>query len=166
MTPATESSQEKPSSVVQLERLFGGPSRAAFGTAVFYEPAVVKTEELEQRALANYKYFVGEIWERFGEENWLGTWNLVFAREAGERRQILDELKAIKDPDARLSASTMVDSHEHSEQAQAALSNAFDDPDVCSVQIYKIGDGEAMSGVMIVAQRQVQDALFLVFLMD
>jgi threonine dehydratase len=49
---------------------------------------------------------------------------------------------------------------------QAALSVAFDDPTVQDLLVFSIGDGGAMSGILIAARRVNGEATFLVFLMD
>lgn len=156
---------DKPSLVAELEKVFGGPSQAAFGTSVFFEPAAEPHADLDQQALAKYKYFVGENWDRFGADNWLGTWSLVSQRQPGEKPDFLGELSRISDAAARLSASTMVDCHEDPSRAKEALVKAFDDGSVKDLRVYRIGDGEAMSGVLIGAVYP-EGAAFLVFLMD
>jgi hypothetical protein len=49
-----------------LEAVFGAPSDAGFGSAVFRGTAPT-VEALEAAALAHYRGFVGAKWERFGE---------------------------------------------------------------------------------------------------
>ena len=56
---------DKPGYLERLEAAYGPPSQAGFGSAVFnrrLEAAV----ELEQVALATYRYFVGDLWEAYG----------------------------------------------------------------------------------------------------
>jgi hypothetical protein len=48
---------------------------------------------------------------------------------------------------------------------QKALALAYDASGVVSVQVYTIGDGEAMSGLLIAGCRQVGEAVFLVLLL-
>lgn len=57
---------EKPAAVTALEAAFGGPSPAGFGSAVFYVP-LAATSDLDAAAHARYRYFVGDLWERYGE---------------------------------------------------------------------------------------------------
>lgn len=157
---------DKPAYVLQLEQVFGGPSQSSFGTAVFYDAALANVEDLESAALAKYRYFVGKNWDGFGSEAWLGAWKLVYTRPAGARPAIVEELKAVPDSSARLSAATMLEGHEQPQQAAAALAAAFDDGAVQSLRVYAIGDGAAMSGVLLAARRPPEGALFLVFLLD
>ena len=49
--------------VTALEAAYGAPSQAGFGSAVFYEPTEAG-DDLAQAALAKYKYFIGDLWER------------------------------------------------------------------------------------------------------
>ncbi|HRX05033.1 MAG TPA: hypothetical protein P5148_17925, partial [Anaerolineae bacterium] len=72
----------KPQYVADLETVFGPPSQAAFGSAVFNQ-ALDAGAGLETAALGKYKYFVGDLWERYGEDAWMGPWKEVYARPAG-----------------------------------------------------------------------------------
>ncbi|HMQ54974.1 MAG TPA: hypothetical protein PKE64_27525 [Anaerolineae bacterium] len=92
----THSKQTLPVAVAKLQAAYGPPSQAGFGSAVFYEQ-LPPAEHLAQAALAKYRYFVGELWERYGEAAWLGPWREVYARQAGVKPDIVAELKAIKD---------------------------------------------------------------------
>ena len=78
----TQFEETKPEYVAALEAAYGAPSQAAFGSAVFHEQSKA-TDGLEQAALAKYKYFVGDQWERFGEAAWMGPWKAVYARQPG-----------------------------------------------------------------------------------
>jgi nitroreductase len=156
---------DKPEFVAALEAAYGAPSQAGFGSAVFYEP-LLASDDLEQAALAKYKYFVGELWERYGEDAWMGPWKVVYTRAPGGSREIVNELSSIQDLDARSSASMILDSVSDADQARVTLSEAFDDPDVAKLVVYNIGDGAAMSGILIVGQRKTQETTFLVFLLD
>jgi hypothetical protein len=49
---------------------------------------------------------------------------------------------------------------------QAALLAAFNDPAVQDLLVFGLGDGGAMSGVLVAARRVNGEATFLVFLMD
>ena len=53
------------------------------------------------------------------------------------------------------------------EAARAALSAAFDDPKVSELRVFNLGDGEAMSGLLVAGRRGASgESTFLVFLMD
>ena len=52
-------------------------------------------------------------------------------------------------------------------KARAALAAAFDDPAVTELHVFNLGDGGAMSGLLVAGRRQgTGEATFLVFLMD
>jgi hypothetical protein len=149
-----------------LEAAYGPPSQAAFGSAVFFDRTPASAD-LEQAALAKYRYFVGELWERYGEGAWLSAWQEIYARQPEATADIVAELRSISDRSARLSALLILDEIENAEQARAALSNAFDDPAVLTLAIYTIGDGAALSGLLIGGHRaETDEAVFLVFLLD
>ena len=168
MTTSQEPKTEpaKPAYVTDLEAAYGAPSQEGFGSAVFYEK-IKAGDDLTDAALAKYKYFTGELWERWGEDAWMGPWKEVYAREAGAKHDIVAELKSIQDIDARNSVPMVLDVVEGAETARAALAAAFDDPAVSELRVYNLGDGGAMSGLLVAGRRAAtNDATFLVFLLD
>lgn len=53
------------------------------------------------------------------------------------------------------------------EAARAALAAAFDDPAVTEPRAFNLGDGEAMSGLLVTGRRGADgETTVLVFLMD
>lgn len=53
------------------------------------------------------------------------------------------------------------------QQAKAALVAVYDDPSMADLAVFDIGDGEAMSGIVVAGRRtDTGEATFLVFLMD
>jgi hypothetical protein len=119
------------------------------------------------KALEKYKYFVGDLWERWGEDAWMGPWKEVYARTPGSKHDIVAELRGIKDQDASFSVPMILDNVEGAEKARAALSAVYDDATVTDLRVFTLGDGEAMSGLLVAGQRAgTGDATFLVLLMD
>jgi heat shock protein HslJ len=156
----------KPDYVTALEAAYGAPSQAGFGSAVFYEP-VTTADGLDQAALAKYRFFVGDLWERYGEAAWMGPWRRAHTRPAGGTPDIVAELRGIDDRQARLSASMVLDEVEDAETARAALAAAFNDPAVSELAVYTLGDGAAMAGILVAGRRgESSEATFLVFLLD
>lgn len=156
----------KPDYVTALERAYGAPSQAAFGSVAFYEPGQTATD-LEQAALARYRYFVGDLWEQYGAAAWLGPWRQLYSRPPGAAHDVVGELRALPDRSARQSAGVLLDEVENAASAQAALATAFDDPAVTELAIYQLGDGGAMNGILVAGRRQAPpEAIFLVFLID
>lgn len=124
-------------------------------------------DDLEQAALAKYKDFTSDLWERWGEEAWMSPWKEVYARQAGAKPDIVAELRGIADPDAAISVPMILDNIDGAEQARAVLAAAYDDPAVTDLRVFNLGDGGAMSGLLIAGRRQgTGEATFLVFLMD
>jgi hypothetical protein len=155
----------KPQYMTDLEAAYGGPSQAGFGSAVFYEP-VKKGTTLDQAALQKYKYFVGELWERYGEKAWMSAWKQVYVRPAGIKHDIVTELRGIADPGMSGSVEMVLDVVENAEVARKALSNAYDDLQVVELKVYNLGDGAAMSGLLIAGRCSSGETLLLVFLYD
>ena len=89
-----EPAADKPALVTDLEAAYGAPSQAGFGSAVFTEQ-LKASDELEKAALAKYKYFTGELWERWGEAAWMGPWKEVYTRPSGTKPDIVAELRGI-----------------------------------------------------------------------
>jgi hypothetical protein len=155
----------KPDYVAKLETAYGTPSQSGFGSAVFFEQ-VVRSEQLEQTALDKYKYFVGELWERYGEDAWMGPWKLVYTRLTGTKHDIVAELRGIQDSDAAVSVPMILDNIEGAEKARVALSSTFDDKSVVELKVFNLGDGGAMSGILVAGRRSNGEATLLVFLLD
>jgi hypothetical protein len=155
-----------PDYVTSLESVYGAPSQAGFGSAVFYLHLPAGAD-LEHTAKEKYRYFVGDLWERYGEDAWMAPWKMVYSRQPGDERNIIAELRGIRDPGAALSAPMILDVVEDAEKARSALSSAYDDPSVTDLQVYTLGDGGAMSGLLIAGHRNATgEAVFLVFLLD
>ena len=156
----------KPAYVTDLEVAYGAPNQEGFGSAVFYE-SLKAGDDLTQAALAKYKHFTGELWERWGEDAWMGPWKEVYARPEGAKPDIVAELGGISDPDASLSAPMILDVVQDAEKARAALAAAYDDPAVTELRVFNLGDGGAMSGILVAGRRSATgEATLLVFLMD
>jgi hypothetical protein len=157
---------ERPDNVIRLQAAYGPPSQAGFGSAVFLEPDT-GGDDLTGAALARYRTFLGALWERFGEQAWLGPWRQVYARPGGTRGDIAAELRGIADPEARRSVPMLLDAIDNPEAARAALSAAFDEPAVAELRVFNLGDGAALSGLLIAARHATDGAaIFLVFLLD
>jgi hypothetical protein len=158
-------SHPPPGDVADLTTVYGSPSQAGFGSAVFHEQ-LAPDADLEQAALRHYRYFVGDLWERYGEAAWMSTWKQVYARPPGAKADIVGELDAISDPTARLSIPLLLEPGGDGESAQKALSKTYDDVSVIELHVYTVGDGAALSGLLIAGRRQNGKATFLVFLLD
>lgn len=153
--------------VAQLEAAYGPPSQQGFGAAVFHE-ALRPADDLATAALAKYRYFVGPLWSRFGEQAWMGPWREVYSRPASAHRDIVAELRAIEDREARNSVVLLLDAIEDSTAARAALVVAFDDPAVTELRVFNIGDGAAMSGLLVAGRRATAGGAttYVIVLMD
>jgi hypothetical protein len=154
----------KPSFVLDLESVFGSPSQQAFGSSVFFTTNA--DISLDDEALSRYRYFLGTTWEKLGEQNWLSNWGLVYERKSDAKADIVSELKSISDQNVRLSASLLLENQEDVSAATQALQNAFDHPQLKELKVFKIGDGAAMSGLLIVASIHDQGLLSLILLLD
>ncbi len=165
MSKELNNGEKHPTWVQELEKSFGGANQTAFGTAVFYQLTIAETVDVEQLARKWYQFFCGPSWEKLGADSWLGTWKRVDLA-SNKSRTLLDELANLEDHEARRSAATMLEGHEDPSTAKKVLSQVMDDPAVEERRIYKIGDGGAMSGILIVCQRNKNEFAFLTFLLD
>ena len=75
-------------------------------------------------------------------------------------------MRAIDDADAALSVEMILDNIDEPAAARAALAAVFDDPAMREVVVFNLGDGAAMSGVLVAGRRTTGEAVFLLFLMD
>jgi hypothetical protein len=158
--------QTKPKAVIDLEAAYGAPSQSGFGSAVFYEQLKAE-DDLERLALSKYRYFVGDLWERYGEGAWMGPWKQVYARQINGKHDIVAELGSIKDPDAAISVPMILDNLIGAENARVALSAIYDDPSVMDLRVFNLGDGGAMSGLLVAGRyKDTREAVLLVFLLD
>ncbi len=155
----------KPKYILLMEAAYGPPSQNGFGSAVFID-MIGKDESLESAALKKYKYFVGDTWDRFGEEAWMSAWKQVYKRQEGANHDIVAELGGITDPDVSQSIPMILDVVKDADFAKFALSKAFDSGHVSELMVFNLGDGGAMSGLLIASRRGDNEAAFLVFLMD
>jgi hypothetical protein len=153
----------RPEYVINLEASFGPPSRNGFGSSVLFAMARDR-DELERLSRVAYQYFAGSLWERRGEAAWMGSWHLLHERTA--IRDIAAELSDLDEPQAKSSADMLLNAVESPNIGKAALSAAFDDPAILDMLVFNIGDGAAMSGLLIAARRSKGEAVFLLFLMD
>jgi hypothetical protein len=156
---------KKPKYIFQMEAVYGPPSQSGFGTAVFSE-IVEKSEPLESSALEIFKYFIGELWERYGEDAWMSVWKEVYHRQPDTNHDIAAELRGIKDRNIQQSVPMILEVVENADDAKLALSKTYDDKKVVDLKVYNLGDGEAMSGLLIAGRRSNNESTFLVFLMD
>ncbi len=165
MSNKTTGKEKKPDYILALEKTYGPPSQEGFGAAVFFEQ-IEEDGDLEELARKYYQYFVGELWERWGEEAWMVPWKEVYTRKAGAKHDIVKELQGIDDRDAVNSVPLVLEVIEDPQAAKKALAGAYDDPEVADLRVYTIGDGEAMSGLIVAGLRENGEATFLAVLMD
>jgi hypothetical protein len=156
----------KPAYVSALEAVFGPPSQSGFGSAVFYQ----RTESpgaLAGAARDVYQHFIGDLWQRYGAEAWMGNWQQVYTRPPAADHAVVAELHTLDDRSVRQSAAVLLDAAEDPQAVQAALATACDDPAVTDLVVYKIGDGAALSGILLAARRAATgETIMLVFLLD
>jgi hypothetical protein len=165
MTFLTNLSLPIPMYVGALKKVYGPPSQAGFGSAVFFE-LLAPEADLEQAALRHYRYFVGNLWDRYGEAAWMEPWKQVYTRPPGVKADIVAEMGAIAHPTARLSIPLLLAPSGDRETAQKALSKVYDDAAVTELNLYNLGDGAVVSGLLIAGRRQNGETTFLVFLLD
>ncbi|WP_373505204.1 hypothetical protein [Aestuariivirga sp.] len=164
LTPAhADEDEARPAYVTGLEAQFGGLASAGFGSAVF-STKLAAAAELEDEAKRRYREFTGELWDRWGEAAWMGTWRLVATRDKDQ--PVADLLRELTDREIRSSAGAMMDGIDDPAAAGQALAAAFDGPAVETLQVYSIGDGAQMSGLIIAARRANGEVTVLVFLLD
>ena len=148
--------------VAKLQDIYGGPEVRGLGSSVIEVP-LDDERRFESTAKERYRVFCGEIWERFGPENWLGQWAEVYRRpaatatEAGTAKDVVAaggieaELRGLEDHAASMAGSLMLDNIDDADAAKEMLKRVFDDPAIRRLSIYRLGDGEAIFGIMIAA---------------
>ncbi|MBU6174121.1 MAG: hypothetical protein KGQ60_09965, partial [Planctomycetes bacterium] len=145
---------------------FGGESQSTLGSAVFRSPDVLPTSELESFSFSSYKSFVGKSWQAFGEENWSKPWLLLFERPQEANRNLLQEIASVNDPATALAGSQLTENHDSPTEAVESLKAVFDSDRIQELRIYRVGDSEAITGILIAALTKGNQPIVLLFLMD
>lgn len=163
----TSQNQGKPAYVAALEEQYGGASRAGSGSAVFFLN-VVPCMDLEPLARACYQHFLGWLWESRGEAMF-AAWREVWRRQ-GEAEEsgvgILDGLAQGGDFFVEMQLEQLIDNHDSPANAQAAISQAFDEPAVSDARAYYLGDDDIWTGILLGGQRANGETTCLIFLSD
>ncbi len=149
-----------------LFTLYGAPSQAGFGSAVFYDQTEPGSA-LEPVALYYYQHFVGPLWEQFGADVWMSAWKQVYGRPTGMQPDIVAELKAIADQKAaQYVPILLLTETDEQARAQQALAKVFNHPQVNDLRVYAIGDGAALSGLLLAGCRIPGEITILISLLD
>lgn len=161
----SEPSQPQSKAVTVLQTLYGEPSQAGFGSAVFDE-IIEPGADLEPIALRFYQYFVGKLWEQYGKSAWMSTWKQVYVRPTGMQPDIVAELRAIADPVAANHVPILLlEETDDQTRAQQVLGSVFNNPQVSDLRVYAIGDGAALSGLLVAGYRP-NEMTILISLID
>lgn len=162
----SSSDQPQSEAVTLLQAIYGPPSQAGFGSAVFHEQLPPGTA-LAAIALQGYQHFVGPLWEQFGADAWMSAWKRVYVRPDGIQPNIVAELGAIADPlAAQYVPMLLLAETENYARAQQALASVFDDPQMTDLRLYAIGDGAAMSGLLLAGGHITGETTILISLLD
>ncbi len=153
------------SRIADLEQVFGKANDTGFGSAVF-SAITAAPASADSVALQHYRAFLGSKLTPEREAAWMGGWKRVYTRPKGQAGDILAELGSLPDAEAKRSVPLLFEFPEDAAAARAALSAAFNHPTVKDLSIYRGGDGEAMSGLMITAIFSDGNACSVIGLMD
>lgn len=156
-----------------LMDFYSPPRQDAWGVTIFYE-RIQPEADLEEVALRQYKYFVGESCEESSPRliRWLREWKLIYQRTPDLEPNIRLELDAATsvaglDYDDRIANMLDYDYDEVGPYREpAVLAAGFNSPEVKDFQIYTLGDGEVMEGLLTIARRRNGETLTLAFLDD
>ena len=150
--------------IESLMNVYGKPSSAVFGSSVFYN--TLNYTPLESEALNNYKAFLGGQWNADTETRWKSTWKKCFERPKGTTPDILTELNGIKDADAKRSVPLLTELIDNADQGKLALAAVFNHADMTKVEVYTVGDGEALSGLLLCGLFTENTVCSVICLMD
>lgn len=109
---------------------------------------------------------MGDLWEQWGLEACLSPCKISYTRPPKSDHDIVGELRKVEDFDIRMQVGMILDEIENSDAARAALDQAYDAPEVAGLGLYNVGDGAAMSGLLLAGKRANGEATFLMFLLD
>lgn len=146
-----------------LEKIYGPSSAEGWGSAVFAGMAK-EGEALAATAQKLYQQFLGEKAKSNFDSVWMPAFKQVLVRNGAGK--VLEDLTKIEDPDAKNSVGLLTDAVEDSAGAQQALSSAYDNADLLEVGAFTIGDGEAMSGIILLGSFVDNQYMAVIALMD
>lgn len=91
----------------------------------------------------------------------------MYVRPSEIQLDVVAELRAIANPAAAqfVPILLLADSDEHA-QAQQALAAVFNDPQLTDLRVYTIGDGAAMSGLLLLGGQPTGETTILISLLD
>ncbi|MFN7772653.1 MAG: hypothetical protein ACK5R1_07805 [Planctomycetota bacterium] len=96
----------------------------------------------------------------------MSSWQELYHRSLGATAEIVGEFRSIKVQPFRFCAAIFSGENEDNDAVNQLLSTTFDSEGVKELRIFSLGDGEAMSGLLIAAEIANLGRLFLTFLMD
>ncbi|MBD2426265.1 hypothetical protein [Phormidium sp. FACHB-1136] len=168
-----------PQYALDLVEIYGPPKQRAWGTAVFYDRVEPNTD-LDEVALRHYKYFANAAdWST--KPRWRETWQCIYQRPTDVPADFFRDLRDATrvgrvDYDDhlldRLDIAIVFDDQTDSRSVQpnqrtaAALSAAFDAPEVQDFRVYRIGDSEVLEGLLMAAHRGNGEVVMLAFIHD
>jgi hypothetical protein len=134
--------------MTSLEAVYGTANDKGFGSTVYHE-ASLPGESISELARRHYTKFLGKQWNSSTEKRWMSVWKKVYERPGGAKKDILAELASVSDQNAQAAIPLLTELIENADAGKKALAAAFNHPDLSTLAIHTIGDGEAMSGVMV-----------------
>ena len=162
-----KSDTPKPEYVTDLEAAYGAPSQAGFGSAVFYERLQGKLTILNRPRSPSTSTSSAICGSASAMTRGWGRGRRSTPARPDAERDIIVELRGITNRDARSVSADDPRQHRRCGEARAALSAAFDDSAVTELVVYNMGDGGAMSGLLVAGRRgKTGESTFLVFLLD
>lgn len=149
----------------ELEKIYGTANSNGFGSVVFLE-ILPEDKSPETMALKHYRDFIGAKWTDDTEAVWLTGWKNVYLRQVGKKPDILTELDEINDQQAKLSVPLLTEIITDAEQGRKVLAAVFDHPLVTYLTVNLIGDGAALSGIIVTGVFSDKKVCSVVCLMD
>lgn len=125
--------------------------------------------DLETVALGFYRRSVGQFWDDYGAEKWMGPWQLAYQRRLDQSPNVVSELGEVFPRcyvGDRLQNQLQIGWGYDNTMPYRLLRDAFDDPAVCDFRVYWTGDDDVMGGLLMVAARTDGDVLGLSALVD
>jgi hypothetical protein len=151
--------------IESLESKFGKPNSNGFGSSVFYELSRDEMK-LDDIALEDYKLFMGDKWTDNSPIDWMGGWQKLYDRQTNGTGNIIDILNSFHTPDVHVHVPLLLEGPQNATETHQPLMDAFNHPDIDNVGIYKVGDGDALGGLMVTAKYNNGEACTVITLMD
>lgn len=146
----------------RLQALLGPCAPVGMGDAVCHEPLAAGVP-LETWARDKSLVLANKGWENFQPEMWRAQFRELYRRPESATGAITDELAALTGDNIELVIGNFLDNRDNAGELKQSLTAVFDAPAMSEVVVYRIGDGQALAGVLLVGRQRGKNEVTCVY---